>query len=136
MVVELGYRDQFDWKINGKVVHLGERASDDQVQSQIDRYVSVLGQDGRKIVLLSIPYTSPPPSSDGSPSPAASPARHRLINQMIQNAARGHSNVTVVDLDKKVSPAVTTRPRWTARSAGSTASTSACSAQSSFSPTC
>ena len=104
VVVELGYRDQFDWKINGKVVHLGKRAFDDQVQSAIDRYVSVLGQDGRKVVFLSIPYTSPPPSSDGSPSPAASPARYRLINQMIQNAARGHSNVTVVDLDKKVSP--------------------------------
>ncbi len=104
VIVELGYRDQFDWKINGKVVHLGQRAFDDQVQSQIDRYVSVLGQDGRKVVFLSIPYTSPPPNSDGSPSPAASPARHRLINQMIQNAARGHSNVTVVDLDKKISP--------------------------------
>jgi hypothetical protein len=104
VVVELGYRDQFDWKINGKVVHLGERAFDDQVESAIDRYVSVLGQDGRKVVFLSIPYTSPPPSSDGSPSPAASPARYRLINQMIQHAARGHSNVTVVDLDKKVSP--------------------------------
>jgi hypothetical protein len=64
----------------------------------------VLGQDGRKIVFLSIPYTSPPPKSDGSPSPAASPARHRLINQMIHNAARGHSNVTVVDLDKRISP--------------------------------
>ena len=104
VIVELGYRDQFDWKINGKVVHLGERAFDNQIQSAIDRYVSVLGQDGRKVVFLSIPYTSPPPSSDGSPSPAASPARYRLINQMIQNAARGHSNVTVVDLDKKVSP--------------------------------
>ena len=65
-----GYRDQFDWKINGKVVHLGERAFDDQVQSAIDRYVSVLGQDGRKVVFLSIPYTSPPPKPDGSPSPA------------------------------------------------------------------
>jgi hypothetical protein len=104
VVVELGYRDEFDWKINDKVVHLGQRAFDEQVQSEIDRYASVLGQDGRKVVFLSIPYTNPPPNADGSPSPAASPARHRLINQMIQNAARGHSNVAVVDLDKKISP--------------------------------
>jgi peptidoglycan/LPS O-acetylase OafA/YrhL len=104
VVVEMGYRDQFDWKMNGAVVHLGQRWFDQYVQSQIDRYVSVLGQDGRKVVFLSIPYTNPPPNSDGSPSSAASPARHRLINQMIQNAARGHSNVSVVDLDTKISP--------------------------------
>jgi peptidoglycan/LPS O-acetylase OafA/YrhL len=105
VIVELGYRDQFDWKINGKVVHLGQPAFDRDVQQQIDRYVSVLGANGAKVVFLSVPYTSPPANADGSPAPAASPARHRLINQMLQNAARAHDNVRVVDIDKKVSPA-------------------------------
>ena len=60
MVVELGYRDQFDWKINGKVVHLGQPAFDKYVQSQIDQFVDVLGAGGTKILFLSIPYTHPP----------------------------------------------------------------------------
>ena len=60
VVVELGYRDQFDWKINGKVVHLGQPAFDTYIQNQIDQLVDVLGAGGTKILFLSIPYTHPP----------------------------------------------------------------------------
>ena len=102
VVVELGYRDQFDWKINGKVVHLGERAFDDQVADRsIATSACSAGRAQGRVPLD--PLHQPSAEPDGSPSPAASPARYRLINQMIQDAARGHSNVTVVDLDKKVS---------------------------------
>jgi peptidoglycan/LPS O-acetylase OafA/YrhL len=104
VVVELGYRDQFDWKMNGTVVHLGQRWFDQYVQGQIDHFVNVLSSTGIKVVLLTVPYTNPPPNSDGSPAPAASPARHRMINSMIANAASGRPNVTVVDIDKEISP--------------------------------
>ena len=105
VIVELGYRDQFDWKINGKVVHLGQPAFDAYVREQIDQFVRVLGAGGTKILFLSVPYTSPPNNPDGSPAPAADPARHQLINQMLQEAAREHpSNVQVLDLDQTVSP--------------------------------
>ena len=55
VIVELGYRDQFDWKINGKVVHLGQPAFDAYVQSQVDKLVQVLGAGGTKILFLSVP---------------------------------------------------------------------------------
>ena len=105
IVVELGYRDQFDWKINGKVVHLGQPSFDAYVQNQINRLIQVLGAGGTKILLLSIPYTHPPDMPDGSPAAAASPARHARINSMLQNAARRHpKTVQVLDLDRTVSP--------------------------------
>ena len=105
MVVELGYRDQFDWKINGKVVHLGQPAFDDYVQKQIDTLVRSLGAGGTKILFLSIPYTHPANLPNGSPAPAASPARHALINSMLEAAARRHpGTVDVLDLDQTVSP--------------------------------
>lgn len=105
VVVELGYRDQFDWKIDGKPVHLGQAAFDAYVQKQIARLVDVLGAGGTKILFLSVPYTHPPDLSNGSPSPAASPARHALINQMLEAAARRSPNtVQVLDLDQTVSP--------------------------------
>ncbi len=104
VVVELGYRDQFDWRIDGKVEHLGEAAFDGALQKRIDAYVSALGAHGRKVVFLSVPYAQPPANPDGSPSVAGSPARHRLINAMIARAARGHRNVNVLDIDKVVSP--------------------------------
>jgi len=105
VVVELGYRDQFDWRINGKVVHLGQPAFDTYVQNQIDRLVQVLGSGGTKILFLSVPYTHPPDLPDGSASPAADPARHAMINQMLEAAAgRDPSNVSVLDIDQTISP--------------------------------
>ena len=105
VVVELGYRDQLDWKIDGHVVHLGQPAFDAYVQKQINRFVTLLGAGGRKILFLSIPYTNPPNEPDGSPAPAADPARHALINSMLEAAARRHpSTVSVLDIDQTVSP--------------------------------
>jgi peptidoglycan/LPS O-acetylase OafA/YrhL len=105
VVVELGYRDQFDWKINGKVVHLGQPAYDKYIRSQINHLVDVLGAGGTKILFLSIPYTHPPDLPDGSPAPAASPERHAQINSMLAAAARRHpKTVSVLDLDQTVSP--------------------------------
>jgi hypothetical protein len=104
-VVELGYRDEFDWRWNGHVVHLGQPAFDAYVQRQINRYVQVLGRGGVKVLFLSVPYTHPPDLPNGSPAPAASPARHALINSMLKSAARRDpANVQVLDIDKTVSP--------------------------------
>jgi len=105
VVVELGYRDTLDWKIHGKVVHIGEPGFDASVEKQIERFVQTMGAGGRKIVFLSIPYTDPPHLPDGSPAPQASPARHALINSMLEAAARRHpSTVSVLDIDQTVSP--------------------------------
>ncbi len=106
VIVELGYRDQFDWKINGKLVHLGQAAFDAYVQNRIDALVRTLGAGGIKVLFLSIPYAHPPNLPDGSPAPAASPDRHRLINSMLAAEAVKHpTTVRVLDLDQTVSPA-------------------------------
>ena len=105
VVVELGYRDEFDWRWNDKVVHLGVPAFDAYLQRQIDRYVQVLGRGGVKVLFGSVPYTHPPDRADGTPAPAASPARHAQINAMLQAEARRHpATVRVLDLDRTVSP--------------------------------
>jgi hypothetical protein len=105
VVVELGYRDEFNWRIDGKVVHLGQPAFDGYVRSQINHFVSVLGAGGVKVLFLSVPYTDPPDLPDGSPAPAASASRHALINSMLESAARAHpGKVSVLDIDKTISP--------------------------------
>jgi peptidoglycan/LPS O-acetylase OafA/YrhL len=105
VVVELGYRDEFDWRWDGKTVHLGVPAFDDYVQRQIDHYVQVLSQGGVKVLFLSVPYTHPPDRADGTPAPAASAARHAQINAMLQAEARRHpGTVQVLDIDKTISP--------------------------------
>ena len=106
VIVELGYRDEFDWRVNDKAVHIGQPAFDAGVESEIERYVQVLRNGGQTpILFLSVPYANPRPDPNGSPSPAASPARHALINSLLRTAAsQNPSRVRVLNIDKVVSP--------------------------------
>ena len=105
VVVELGYRDEFDWRWGNKTVHLGMPSFDAYLQRQIDHFVSVLGRGGVKVLFLSVPYTHPPDRADGTPSPAASSARHTAINAMLgAEASASPESVQVLDIDKTVSP--------------------------------
>ena len=136
-VVELGYRDQFNWKINRQ----GRASRPARVRRsgpERDRPLRQRARSGRAQDRVSLdPVHQPAAELRRLSFAAASPVRHRMIDQMIQNAARGHSNVTVVDLDKKISPGDRLqRKGGSATCAGSTASTSACSARSCFSQTC
>jgi peptidoglycan/LPS O-acetylase OafA/YrhL len=105
VVVELGYRDEFDWLWDGQIVHLGMPAYDAYVEQQINGLISALGAGGTKILFLSVPFTHPPDQSNGAPAPAASPARHARINALLQEAAAAHpGQVSVLDLDATISP--------------------------------
>ena len=58
-----------------------------------------------RVLFLSVPYTHPPDQPDGSPAPAASPARHALINSMLAREARLHpKTVGIVAIDQTISP--------------------------------
>jgi peptidoglycan/LPS O-acetylase OafA/YrhL len=105
VIVELGYRDEFDWRSRAKVMHLGQPAFDASVEAAIEQYVQVLGAGHTPILFMSVPYAQPRPQPDGSPSPAGSPARHARINALLQSAAGSDpSLVRVLDIDKVVSP--------------------------------
>ena len=106
VIVELGYRDEFDWRSHGKAIHLGQPAFDASVENQIERYIRVLGNGGRTpILFLSVPFANPRPQPNGSPSPAASPARHALINSLLRSAAsHDPSQVRMLNIDQVVSP--------------------------------
>lgn len=104
-MVELGYRDEFNWNWRGRVVHLGQPAFDAYVQRRIDRFASVLTSDGARVLFMTVPFVQPPPLTDGAPAPAGSPARHVLINSMLYAAAaRNPSRVRVYNVDGIVSP--------------------------------
>jgi len=105
VIVELGYRDEFDWRSHGKDVHLGQSTFDAGVEAEIERYVQVLGAGQTPILFLSVPFADPRPQPDGSPAPAASPARHALINSLLRSAAASDpAGVRVLNIDQVVSP--------------------------------
>jgi peptidoglycan/LPS O-acetylase OafA/YrhL len=101
VIVELGYRDEFDWRWNGHVVHIGQSTYDAYLRQRINRYVQILGQGGVPILFLSIPWADPAPLPDGSPAPAGSAARHWEINSMLRSvAASNPAQVQVLNIDK------------------------------------
>ena len=105
VIVELGYRDEFDWRSHGKAVHLGQPAFDASVESEIERYVQVLGDGKTPVLFLSVPFADPRPDPDGSPSSAASPARHAVINSLLRSVAgQDPAQVRVLNIDRVVSP--------------------------------
>jgi peptidoglycan/LPS O-acetylase OafA/YrhL len=105
VIVELGYRDEFDWRWNGHVVHLGEAAYDAFVRARVEQYVQVLGHGRIPILFLNVPWSDPAPLPDGSPAPAASPARHKAINTILSSVAAEYpGRVGVLDIDGIVSP--------------------------------
>jgi hypothetical protein len=101
VVVELGYRDEFDWRWNGQGVHVTQAAFDAYLRQRINRYVQILGRAGIPILFLSVPWADPAPLPNGSPAPAASPSRHVQINAMLAAAAAANpGHVQVLDIDK------------------------------------
>lgn len=105
VIVELGYRDEFDWRTNGGVIHLGQPKFDAGVEAEIERYIRVLGAGNTPILFLSVPFANPRPQPDGSPSPAGSAARHARINSLLRTAASGAATpVQVLNIDRVVAP--------------------------------
>jgi hypothetical protein len=105
VVVEMGWRDSFDWSWDGQVVHLGEPAFDAYVEQRMELLVQELGQGGVPVLFLTVPWASPPEAADGSLPAEASPERHDLINSMLASVAAKHpGQVRVYPIDNVVSP--------------------------------
>jgi peptidoglycan/LPS O-acetylase OafA/YrhL len=99
VVVELGWRDEFDWQVAGHDVGLGDPSFNRSVEAGIEQLVADLGEGGRvPILFLTVPLASAPPES----APAG---RHTIINEYLEDAAANDpSGVGVVDIDRYVSP--------------------------------
>lgn len=105
VVIELGYRDEFDWNWNGRVVHLGQPRFDTYVQERIDRFARVLTNGGSRVLFLTVPFVQPPALPDGSPAPTGASSRHTLVNSMLEaTAAQDPARTSVLDIDKLISP--------------------------------
>jgi peptidoglycan/LPS O-acetylase OafA/YrhL len=104
LVVEMGWRDSFDWEIGGKQENLGDPSFDSAVENGIAQLVAAAGR-GVPVLLLTVPWGSPGDEPDGSPLPQGTTARHDMINQLIaQAASRSAGQVRVLDIDEYVSP--------------------------------
>jgi hypothetical protein len=105
VVVELGWRDSFDWQVDGQTVHLGDAAFDAAVRSGMEKLVREFERAHAVVLLLSVPWADQPTEPDGSQQPATLPVRHQLINaELTSVASEEPGKVRVLDIDRYVSP--------------------------------
>ena len=105
VVVELGWRDEFDFRWNGHVVHIGQPRFDSYVRQRIDQYIHTLGRGGVPILFLSVPWGEPAPMPDGSPQPAQSAIRHIEINKMLAAAVtQNPGDAQLLDINNTIAP--------------------------------
>ncbi|HLN06387.1 MAG TPA: SGNH hydrolase domain-containing protein [Acidimicrobiales bacterium] len=107
IMVEMGWRDSFNWLVNGQIVHLGQADYDAYVEQQMQLLVRELGQKAHvPILFLTVPWAHPAPYPGGVPFPAATPQRHTLINQLLWATSRTFvpGQVRVLNIDRWISP--------------------------------
>ncbi len=105
VLVELGFRDEFDWRWGHRIVHLGQPDYDAYLQRQIDSYVATLAHNTIKVLFLTVPWSSPPPLANGSPEPAGTSQRHHEINSMLASAVRRNpGRAELIDINPVVAP--------------------------------
>ena len=100
VIIEMGWRDQFDWRRNGHVVHIGQPAFDAYLRRRLNQYVHTLGRGGVPILFLTVPWSDPPSMPNGSPQAAAFRIRHIEINSIVAAvAAHNPGKVKQFDID-------------------------------------
>ena len=105
VIIELGHRDQFNWRWGRRIVHLGQAEFDAEVEQHAESYVERLSAAGAKVLFLSVPLSKFKSLPDGKPAPESDPARHRTINAIIRRVAARHPDAaSVLNIDKYVSP--------------------------------
>lgn len=105
VVVELGWRDEFEWQVNGKDIGLGDPQFDAVVWKAIVKMVQTLGHGHVPILFLTVPWAAGVAEPDGSPAPQGTPQRHQMMNNLLAEAARSQpGEVRVLDIDRLISP--------------------------------
>ncbi|HEY3010801.1 MAG TPA: acyltransferase family protein [Micromonosporaceae bacterium] len=92
-------------RLDGAYQHVGEPAYDAYLTSELGLAVSIAGDRGARVVLLTAPYTHRAERPDGSLYGEDQPERVKAWNTLLRDYAAQHRDqVTVLDLNKVVCP--------------------------------
>ncbi|TDY06145.1 peptidoglycan/LPS O-acetylase OafA/YrhL [Mycolicibacterium litorale] len=88
----------------GEWTHVGDPAYDAYLRGELDRALDILGSTGARVVVTTAPYNRRAEQADGSLYPEDDPDRADAWNDLLREAAATRRNVTVLDLNEKLSP--------------------------------
>jgi hypothetical protein len=109
----LGRWEVADHLLDGSWVHVGEPVWDAHLTADLEGALSIFRSFGARVVLFTMPYVDPSQRQpDGLAWSENSPARVRAYNALVASVARAQApgEVTVIDLNKMLSPQGTFTP--------------------------
>ena len=105
VLIELGRWEVSDRIVDGHWTRIGSPPWDDLLGHLLDQAVTIVGKQGAKVVLCTLPYiqqTTEQPN--GQPWAINLPIRTNQYNAVLRRVAARHPGVTVIDLNKLLDP--------------------------------
>ncbi len=100
----LGRWETVDRVNEGTWTHVGDSAYDGYLSGELGRALDILGSTGAHVVVTTAPFNRRAERPDGGLYPEDQPARVNRWNKLLRAVAGVRPNVTVLDLNKKLSP--------------------------------
>ncbi|MBX7434117.1 acyltransferase [Mycobacterium sp. Y57] len=88
----------------GRWTHIGDSSYDTYLKGELNRALDILGSTGARVVVTTEPYNRRAEKPDGSLYPEDQPIRADRWNTLLRAVAARRADVTVLDLNKKLSP--------------------------------
>ena len=104
VLLMVGRWEVVDRMNEGRWTHIGEPPYDAYLRGELTRALDILGSTGARIVVTTEPYNRRAEKADGSLYPEDQPKRVNAWNSLLRSVAEARRNVTVLDLNDKLSP--------------------------------
>ncbi|KUI44058.1 hypothetical protein AU197_21440 [Mycobacterium sp. IS-1590] len=88
----------------GRWSHIGEPTYDAYLRAELNRALDILSSTGARVVVTTEPYNRRAEKRDGSLYPEDDPDRVDDWNALLRSAVKYRTNVTVLDLNRKLGP--------------------------------
>ncbi|WP_041783339.1 acyltransferase family protein [Mycolicibacterium chubuense] len=104
VLLTIGRWEVVDRMNEGRWTHVGEPGYDGYLRGELNRALDILGSTGARIVVTTEPYNRRAEKADGSLYPEDQPKRVDNWNALLRSVTAARKNVTVLDLNRKLSP--------------------------------
>jgi len=104
VLMVIGRWETVDRKWNGNWAHIGQPDFDKYLEGELRHALDILSSTGALVVVTTEPYNRHGEQADGSLYPEDQPSRVNQWNALLRKVVAGRTNVTVLDLNKKLAP--------------------------------
>ncbi len=105
VVVEMGWRDSMEHKVNGATVDLSSTSYRNLVLSKMEALVTALRSvTSAPVYFLTVPWMQPPKWANGQANPAASTASHAEINSLLAEAVAKSKDAHLINVSPYITP--------------------------------